>query len=100
MIKPEIASQILANIREIKPRPGDKVAAGELLVLYVCVGEFSFNLVSIVRKFCLVIEFGLRAGNPPESTLKIPVPNWVEGCGLVASGRSIRWTFNNGFAYN
>jgi RND family efflux transporter MFP subunit len=29
----EIASQILANIREIKPRPGDKVAAGELLVL-------------------------------------------------------------------
>lgn len=29
----EIASQILANIREIKPRPGDKVAAGELLIL-------------------------------------------------------------------
>jgi RND family efflux transporter MFP subunit len=29
----EIASQILANIREIKHRPGDKVAAGELLVL-------------------------------------------------------------------
>ncbi len=29
----EIASQVLANIREIKSRPGDKVAAGELLIL-------------------------------------------------------------------
>lgn len=31
--KTEVASQILATVREIKPRPGDRVKAGELLVV-------------------------------------------------------------------
>ena len=31
--KSDVASQLLASIREIKPRPGDRVKAGEILVL-------------------------------------------------------------------
>jgi membrane fusion protein, multidrug efflux system len=31
--KTEVASQILASVREIKPRPGDRVKAGDVLIL-------------------------------------------------------------------